>query len=363
MLLLGGIVLLTTGCMPQAVTEFVQPKKNETKIEQAVVKQKEKIVPEVKVIGEHGAGAGIIVKQDKDTLYILTNGALVATNTVAFVKLNQQQLVVADIHYMSTAHNIALLKVNYPATVSLPVMYTGHLDKLAVYTDGFPYTIEKYNDRVAAYYIDAQQPIPLGSAVLEEKTGALVGIYFTRQEKSETQPYILAIQQIVPLLEEWINEGMEPKVRLVQSQRLLPYLEEGDQAIVQQAVEQYGTNIFAYQRDEIQVFLDAFHKQLKIAVDRQDTSTMTVMIGTEVLQQKVDDMVKYYASKKAKIRFSQTTIQQIEVVGQTIKARVKTAYMLTNAAGQEATASATTLYEMQKNSQGDYQMTNLTIKE
>ncbi|UZM97679.1 hypothetical protein OL548_21715 [Lysinibacillus sp. MHQ-1] len=85
-----------------------------------VAKQEEKIVPEVEVIGEHGVGAGIIIQQKEDELYILTNGALVASKPTALVKFGQDKLVAANVHFMSTAHNVALLQVTYKANVQVP---------------------------------------------------------------------------------------------------------------------------------------------------------------------------------------------------------------------------------------------------
>ncbi len=76
-LILGATAFLLAGCDSQIGTGWFQNKKAEVETEGAVTKQQEKIVPEVKVIGEHGVGAGIIIRQQDDQLYILTNGALV----------------------------------------------------------------------------------------------------------------------------------------------------------------------------------------------------------------------------------------------------------------------------------------------
>ena len=76
----------------------------------------------------------------------------------------------------------------------MPNLYEGELNQLAVYVNGLPYTIQKYQDKVAAYYIKAEQSIPLGSPVMEAENGAIVGLYFNRQQQGASRPYILPIK-------------------------------------------------------------------------------------------------------------------------------------------------------------------------
>ncbi|WP_155591110.1 hypothetical protein [Lysinibacillus cavernae] len=363
MLILGATALLVAGCDTQIGAGWFQNKNAESQTEGAVTKQEEKIVPEVKVIGEYGIGAGIIIKQQDDQLFILTNGALVASKPTALVQFGQDKLKAANVHVMSTAHNLALLQVTYKANVQVPKIYEGELNQLAVYVNGLPYTIQKYQDRVAAYYIDVQEAMPLGSPVMEAENGAIVGLYFNRQQQGESQPYILPTKEIQSFIDKWIEEGMKASVRLSQSKNLYPYIEQGDKEAVQQAIEQYGENVFAYNTDEIKLFLDTFHKHLKGAVAIQDAIVMKPIVGTEDLLDTLESMVAYYASKQAKIHFSNTDIQAIRVEGQHLIVRAKTEYVLTNAAGQEALAHSITLYEIEKNEQGEYKLLRLTNEE
>lgn len=73
----------------------------------------------------------------------------------------------------------------------------------------------------------------------------------------------MPIKEFQASIDEWIEEGMTANVRLSQSKNLYPYIEQGDKEAVQQAIEQYGENVFAYNTDEIKLFLDTFHKYLK----------------------------------------------------------------------------------------------------
>ncbi len=359
-LILGATAFLLTGCGNQTVAEMLHIKKSEVKSEKVVTKQEEKIVPEVKVVGESGTGAGIIVKKEDAKLYIVTNGALVASKPTALVQFNNDKLVEANVHYMSTAHNIAILQVASKASAMVPTVYSGELDQLAVYVDGLPNIIKKYSDRIAAYYIDVEQALPLGSPVMEADNGEFVGIYFNRQQKGVTQPYILPFTEIAPLLDEWIENGMKPSDRLSQSKNLYPYIEQGDKEAVQQAIEKYGKNVFAYNTDEIKVFLDTFHKHLKAAVAIQDASVMKPIVGADDLQSTLDSMIAYYASKHAKIHFSDTKIKNIQMQEQNIIVHAKTEYVLTNSAGQQALANSMMIYEINKNEQGEYKLIRLT---
>ncbi|MEB2298946.1 hypothetical protein LAV72_04830 [Lysinibacillus xylanilyticus] len=363
MLILGATALLLTGCGNETLSEVVQSKKTAVKSEKAVTKQQEKIVPEVKVVGENGIGAGIIVKKDDAKLYIVTNGALVASKPTALVQFNNDKLMEAEVHYLSTAYNIAILEVSYNVSVKVPTVYNGELNQLAVYVDSLPHIIQKYSDSVAAYYIDAEQNTRIGSPVLEEENGELVGIYFRRKENGVSQPFILPFKDIVMLLDEWCEGGMKPSSRLAQAKNLYPYIEQGDKVAVQQAIDQYGKNIFAVNADKIKVFLDSFHKQLRAAVEVHDASVMKSFVGTNDLQSTLDNMVAYYASKKAQIYFSNTTIKNINMEGQTIVVRAKTEYVLTNSAGQEALANSMMVYEINKNEQDEYQLIRLTTEE
>ena len=363
MLVIGAAALLMTGCESQIGAGWFQTEKSEVSTKETKAKQEEKIVPEVKVIGEHGVGAGIIIRQEDDQLYILTNGALVASKPTALVQFDQDKLVEANVHYMSTAHNVALLQVTSHANVQVPKMYEGELNQLAVYVNGLPYTIQKYEDKIAAYYIDVQEQLPLGSPVMEAENGAIVGLYFNRQQQGEAQPYIMPIKEIQPFLQKWLEDGMKASVRLSQSQNLYSYIEQGDKEAVQHAIDQYGENIFAYNIDEIKLFLDTFHKHLKGAVTIQDASVMEPIVGSEELQDTLASMVAYYASKQAKIHFSNTDIQDISMEGQRLKVRAKTEYVLTNAAGQEALAHSIMLYEIMKNEQDEYKLLRLTTEE
>jgi len=363
MLILGATAVLLTGCGNDSLAEMFHTKKAEVKSEKVEKKKEEKIVPEVKIIGENGIGAGIIVKKEDAKLYIVTNGALVASKPAALVQFNNNKLVEANVHYMSTAYNIAILEVTYNASVNVPTVYDGELNQLAVYVDSLPHVIEKYSDRKAAYYIDADQNIPLGSPVLEAETGEIVGIYFKRQLNGVSQPYILPFKDIVQLLDEWIEEGMKTSERLSQSKNLYSYIEQGDKEAVQQAIDRYGKNIFAYNGDEIKLFLDKFHKQLQAAVEIDDASVMKPFVGIDELQSTLDGMVAYYESKHAKIHFSNTTIKNIKVEGQNIVVRAKTEYVLTNAAGQQALANSMMVYEINKNEQGEYKLIRLTTEE
>ncbi|WP_241774497.1 MULTISPECIES: hypothetical protein [Lysinibacillus] len=363
MLILGATALLLTGCENETVADMFQTKKADVNSEKVVTKQEEKIVPEVKVIGENGIGAGIIVKKEDAKLYIVTNGALVASKPTALVQFNNDKLAEGNVHYMSTAHNIAILEVTYNASVKVPTVYNGELNQLAVYVDSLPYTIKKYSDRVAAYYIDAQQNIPLGSPVLGAENGEIVGIYFKRQQNGVSQPYILPFKDIVQLSDEWIEDGMKVSDRLSQSKSLYPYIEQGDKEAVQKAIDKYGKNVFAYNADEIKLFLNTFHKHLKAAVEIQDASVMKPFVGTDDLQSTLDNMVAYYASKQAKIHFSNTMIKNINMEGQNIVVRAKTEYVLTNSAGQEALANSMMVYEINKNEQGEYKFIRLTTEE
>ncbi|QDQ02792.1 hypothetical protein FOH38_21365 [Lysinibacillus fusiformis] len=363
MLILGAASLLLTGCGDHSVAEMFQSEKAEMKTEKPASNSEQKIVPEVKVIGENGIGAGIIVKKEPTMLYIVTNGALVASKPAALVQFSNEKLVAADVYYMSTAHNIAILQVKYKASVNVPVVYNGELDRLAVYVDGLPHTINKYSDKVAAYYVDADEELPLGSPVMEAENGEIVGIYFNRQHEGVSQPYILPFRDIVQLLDEWIAKGMKPKDRLSQSKNLYAYIEEGDKEAVKHAVDKYGKNVFAYNSDEVKIFIDTFHEHLKAAVSIDDASVMKNLTGAEDLQSTLDGMVAYYASKNAKIHFSNTTIKSMDLVGQNIVVRAKTEYVLTNSAGQEALANSLMRYEIFKNEQGEYKLIRLTAEE
>ncbi|MET4559805.1 hypothetical protein ABIA69_000948 [Lysinibacillus parviboronicapiens] len=363
MLILGAASLLLTGCGDQSVAEMFKSEKAQVKTEKAVSNSEQKIVPEVKVVGENGTGAGIIVKKEPNMLYIVTNGALVASKPAALVKLSNEKLVAADVYYMSTAHNIAILQVKYKASVNVPVVYSGELNKLAVYVDGLPHTINKYSDKIAAYYVDVDEELPLGSPVMAAQNGEIVGIYYNRQHNGVSQPYILPFKDIVQLLDEWIADGMKAKERLSQSKNLYSYIEEGDKEAVKQMIEKYGKNIFAYNSDEVKIFIDTFHEHLKAAVTINDASVMKNITGAEDLQSTLDSMVAYYASKNAKIHFSNTTIKSIDMVGQNIVVRAKTEYVLTNSAGQEALANSLMKYEIFKNEQGEYKLIRLTAEE
>ncbi|MGA3675606.1 TcaA NTF2-like domain-containing protein [Lysinibacillus agricola] len=363
MLILGATALLLTGCEYDSLAEMFHTKKAEVKSEKVVMKKEEKIVPEVKIVGENGIGAGIIVKKEDAKLYIVTNGALVASKPAALVQFNNNKLVEANVHYMSTAYNIAILEVTYKASVKVPTVYNGELNQLAVFVDSLPHVIKKYSDRKAAYYIDAEQNIPLGSPVLEAESGEIVGIYFKRQQNDVSQPYILPFQDIEPFLDEWIEEGMKTRDRLSQSKNLYPYIEQGDKEAVQQAIDRYGKNIFAYNSDEVKLFIDTFHKHLQAAVEIYDASVMKPFAGTDELQSTLNNMVAYYESKHAKIQFSNTTIKNIKMDGQNIVVRAKTEYVLTNAAGQEALANSMMVYEINKNEQGEYKLIRLTTEE
>ncbi|UZM97680.1 hypothetical protein OL548_21720 [Lysinibacillus sp. MHQ-1] len=104
---------------------------------------------------------------------------------------------------------------------------------------------KKYQDKIAAYYIDTQEKLPLGSPVMEAENGAIVGLYFNRQQQGEAQPYILPIKEIQPFMQKWLKDGMKASVRLSQSKKFISlYRAGGDQETVQQALEQYGENIF-----------------------------------------------------------------------------------------------------------------------
>lgn len=361
-LMLGVTALFLAGCGDQTVAEMLKNQKKEEKTEQ-IVKQEEKIVPEVKVIGENGEGAGIIVKKDDSTLYIVTNGALVASKPTALIQFSNDKLVQADIHFISTAHNIAILQVKYKSVVKVPSIYNGELQNLAVYVEGLPYTLEKYADKVAAYYVEAEEVLPLGSPVMEEGSGEVVGIYFNRQQQGVAEPYILPLKDIATSLDEWIAKGMSAKDRLAQSKNLYPYIEEGDKEAVKQAVEKFGQDVFAYNADEVKIFIDLFQEYLRAAVIENDATVMENIIGAEDLQSTLDGMVAYYTSKNAKIRFSNTLVKSIEIVGQNIAVRAKTEYVLTNAAGQEALANTTIIYEIFKNTEGEYKMIRLTAEE
>ena len=361
-LMLGMTALFLAGCGDQTVAEMVKNQKKEVKTEQ-IVKQEVKIVPEVKIIGENGIGAGIIVKKDDSTLYIVTNGALVASKPTALIQFSNDKLVQADVHFMSTAHNIAILQVKYKSEVKVPSVYNGELENLAVYVEGLPYTLERYADKVAAYYVEAEEVLPLGSPVMEEGSGEVVGIYFNRQQQGVVEPYILPLKDIVTLLDEWIAEGMNAKDRLAQSKNLYAYIEEGDKEAVKQAVEKFGKDIFAYNADEVKIFIDLFQEHLKAAVIVNDATVMESITGAEDLQSTLEDMVAYYASKNAKIQFSNTQVKSIDMVGQNIAVRAKTEYVLTNAAGQEALANTTIVYEIFKNTEGEYKMIRLTAEE
>ena len=361
-LILGATAFFLAGCGDQTVAEMLNNQKKDEKTEQ-VVKQEEKIVPEVKIYGENGVGAGIILKKDDSTLYILTNGALVASKPTALIQFSNEKLVQADVHFISTAYNIAVLQVKYDTSVQVPTVYNGKLQGLAVYVDGFPYTIEKYADQVAAYYVDAEEALPIGSPVLEEEKGEIVGVYFNRQQQGETEPYILPLQDIVTLLDEWIEKGMTPKDRLAQSENLYPYIEEGDKEAVKQAVEKFGQDIFAYHADEVKRFIDLFQEHLKAAVIENDPTIMESLTGADDLKSTLDSMVAFYAEKNAKIQFSNTKVKSIKMVDQNIVVRAKTDYVLTNANGQEALANTTIVYEIFKNAKGEYKMIRLTAEE
>jgi hypothetical protein len=363
MLILGATALLLTGCGNETLAEVFHIKKTDVKSEKAVTKQQEKIVPEVKVVGENGIGAGVIIKKEDAKLYILTNGALVASKPVAIVQFNNDKLMEADVHYISTAYNIAILEVPYNATVMVPTVYNGELNQLAVYVDSLPHIIKKYSDRVTAYYIDAEENTLQGSPVLEAENGELVGIYFKRKQDGVSQPFILPYKDIVELLDERISGNMKTIDRLTQSKNLYPYIEQGDKEAVQQAIDQYGKNIFAYNADEIKLFLDTFYKHLKAAVEIHDASVMKPFIGKKDLQSTLDNMVAYYASKQAKIRFYNTSIKNINMKGQNIVVRAQIEYVLTNSAGQEALANSMMVYEINKNKQGEYKLIRLTTEE
>ncbi|MFJ7183510.1 TcaA NTF2-like domain-containing protein [Lysinibacillus xylanilyticus] len=363
MLILGATALLLTGCGNETMAEVFHTKKTDVKSEKNVTKQQEKIVPEVKVVGENGIGAGVIIKKEDAKLYILTNGALVASKPAALVQFNNDKLMEADVHYISTAFNIAILEVAYNASVNMPTIYNGEINQLAVYVDSLPYIIKKYSDNVAAYYIDAEEKTLIGCPVLEAENGELVGIYFKRKQNGVSQPFILPYKDIVELLDERISGKMKTSDRLTQSQNLYPYIEQGDKEAVQQVINQYGKNIFAYNADEIKLYLDTFHKHLKGAVEIQDASVMKPFVGNDDLQGTLDNMVAYYASKQAKIHFTNTSIKNISMKGQKIVVRAKSEYVLTNSAGQEALANSMMVYEINKNEQGEYKLIRLTTEE
>ncbi|TDY05489.1 UNVERIFIED_CONTAM: hypothetical protein BJ099_107205 [Lysinibacillus xylanilyticus] len=363
MLILGATALLLTGCGNETLAEVFHTKKTDVKSEKNVTKQQEKIVPEVKVVGENGIGAGVIIKKEDAKLYILTNGALVASKPAALVQFNNDKLMEADVHFISTAFNIAILEVAYNASVNMPTIYNGEINQLAVYVDSLPYIIKKYSDNVAAYYIDAEEKTLIGSPVLEAENGELVGIYLKRKQNGVSQPFILPYKDIVQLLDEQISGNMKTSDRLTQSQNLYPYIEQGDKEAVQKAINQYGKNVFAYNADEIKLFLDTFHKYLKAAVEIQDVSVMKPFVGTDDLQDTLDNMVAYYASKQAKINFTNTSIKNISMKGQNIVVRAKSEYVLTNSAGQEALANSMMVYEINKNEQGEYKLIRLTTEE
>jgi len=363
MLILGATALLLTGCGNETLAEVFHTKKTDVKSEKNVTKQQEKIVPEVKVVGENGIGAGVIIKKEDAKLYILTNGALVASKPAALVQFNNDKLMEADVHYISTAFNIAILEVAYNASVNMPTIYNGEINQLAVYVDSLPYKIKKYSDNVAAYYIDAKEKTLIGSPVLEAENGEFVGIYFKRKQNGVSQPFILPYKDIVELLDERISGKMKTSDRLTQSQNLYPYIEQGDKEAVQQAINQYGKNIFAYNADEIKLYLDTFHKHLKGAVEIQDASVMKSFVGNDDLQGTLDNMVAYYASKQAKINFTNISIKNISMKGQKIVVRAKSEYVLTNSAGQEALANSMMVYEINKNEQGEYKLIRLTTEE
>ncbi|MGE8006274.1 TcaA NTF2-like domain-containing protein [Lysinibacillus sp. NPDC093216] len=362
-LILGATALLLTGCENETLAEVFHIKKTDVKSEKVVTKQQEKIVPEVKVVGENGIGAGVIIKKEDAKLYILTNGALVASKPAALVQFNNDKLMEAEVHYISTADNIAILEVPYNASVKMPTIYNGELNQLAVYVDSLPHIIKKYSDSVAAYYIDAKQNTLIGSPVLEAENGELVGIYFKRMQNGVSQPFILPYKDIVQLLDDWISGTMKTNDRLTQSKNLNPYIEHGDKEAVQQAIEQYGKNIFAYNADEIKLFLDTFYKHLKAAVDNHDASVMKPFVSSDDLQSTLDNMVANYASKQAKIRFYDTSIKNISMKGQNIVVRAKIEYVLTNSAGQEALTNSMMVYEINKNEQGEYKLIRLTTEE
>ncbi|MFJ7886992.1 hypothetical protein ACIQYL_02755 [Lysinibacillus xylanilyticus] len=363
MLILGATALLLTGCGNETLAEVLHTKKTDVKLEKNVTKQQEKIVPEVKVVGENGIGAGVIIKKEDAKLYILTNGALVASKPAALVQFNNDKLMEADVHYISTAFNIAILEVEYNASVNMPTIYHGEINQLTVYVDSLPYIIKKYSDNVAAYYIDAEEKTLIGSPVLDAENGELVGIYFKRKQNGVSQPFILPYKDIVELLDERISGEMKTSDRLTQSQNLYPYIEQGDKEAVQQAINQYGKNIFAYNADEIKLYLDTFHKHLKGAVEIQDASVMKSFVGNGDLQGTLDNMVAYYASKQAKINFTNTSIKNISLKGQNIVVRAKSEYVLTNSAGQEALANSMMVYEINENEQGEYKLIRLTTEE
>lgn len=362
LVVLGATALILAGCGNQTVAEMLNNQKKEVKTEQ-IAKQEEKIVPEVKIIGENGVGAGIIVKKEDSALYIVTNGALVASKPSALVQLSNEKLVQADVHYMSTAHNIAILQVKYKTDVNVPNVYNGELNNLSVYVNGQPSTIEKYTDRVAAYYVEAGERLPLGSPVMNEANGEIVGIYFNRKQQGVAEPYILPLQDVVPLIDEWIAEGMSATNRLAQSKNLYSYIEGGDKEAVKQSVKKFGKDIFAYNADEVKIFIDLFQEHLKAAVIENDATVMENLTGAEDLQGTLNSMVAYYKSKNAKIHFSNTKVKSIDMKGKNIVARAKTEYVLTNAAGQEALANTTITYEIFKNAEGEYKMIRLTAEE
>ncbi|MFJ8101900.1 hypothetical protein [Lysinibacillus sp. NPDC096212] len=362
-LILGATALLLTGCENETLAEVFHIKKTDVKSEKVVTKQQEKIVPEVKVVGENGIGAGVIIKKEDAKLYILTNGALVASKPAALVQFNNDKLMEADVHYISTAYNIAILEVPYNASVKMPTIYNGELNQLAVYVDSLPHIIKKYSDGIAAYYIDAEENTLIGSPVLEAENGELVGIFFKRKQNGVSQPFILPYKDIVQLLDDWISGTMKTSDRLTQSQNLNPYIEHGDKEAVQQAIEQYGKNIFAYNADEIKLFLDTFYKHLKAAVENHDASVIKPFVGSDDLQSTLDNMVANYASKQAKIRFYDTSIKNISMKGQNIVVRAKIEYVLTNSAGQEALTNSMMVYEINKNEQGEYKLIRLTTEE
>ena len=360
--MLGATAFLLASCGEQTVADMLKNRKKDTQTQQ-VTKQEEKILPEVKIYGENGVGAGMVLKKEKDTLYIITNGALVASKPTALIQFSNEQLVQGDVHFISTGHNIAILQVSYKSTINVPAIYTGKLEGLAVYADGYPFTIENYSVKVAAYFVKADETLPIGSPVMEEERGEIVGIYFNRQQQGKAEPYILPLKSISSFLDEWIEKGMTSKDRLAQSQNLYPYIEEGDQEAVKKAIKKFGQDIFSYHADELKLFIDLFQEHLKAAVIQNDPAVMVSLTGTEELQSTLDNMVAYYTSKNAKIQFSNTEIKSINRNGQNIVVRAITDYVLTNAAGQEALATSTTIYEITKNDEGDYKMIRLTTEE
>ncbi|MEG0260980.1 MAG: hypothetical protein RR595_11490 [Lysinibacillus sp.] len=359
LMLLGATSLLLVACGDQSVAESIGQKKEKAEV---ATKKEEKVLPELRVIGENATGAGLIIKQEGNELYMITNGALVATNPNVLIQFSNKDMKQATVHYMSTAHNIAILKVNYKTKVNVPDVFTEDIANLEVYVNGDPYTVQQYEDKIDAFYVKADEEPRIGSPVMEAENGDVVGIYLNRIKQGINEPYILPLKDIVPFMDEWIAKGMKPKDRLEQSRNLLPYAVAGNKDAVKKAIETFGEDVFAYNADEVEIFLDQFHQQLKLAVQFGDSVHVKEIVGAEDLQKKMNGMVAYYTSKNAKIRFLPTKVKNIELSKDNLVVRTKTNYILTNQAGKEAKASSDSIYEIFRDDEGIYKMIRLTME-